>query len=236
MEKIVVCIADIPFGMECQYRIMPLMCKAYLAPIQTPQFWISASDEEIAGEMETALEPVSAEWAEVSVLHRKFLEQAIAYDAFFLHSAFIEYHGVGYAFAAKSGVGKSTHIKLWKKAFGEKVHIINGDKPMIRLVDGKFYAYGAPWCGKEQYNLNDRCELHKICFIERAETNTIRELDAKDALIRIIPQLMVFANGKKNLQTLDLIERLFETLEFYVLGCTPTEEAAKLAYYSMKGN
>ncbi len=232
MEKITVRIADIPFGMECRYSVMPKISKAYLSS-EEPLFWISASDEDIAYEMENAPDPLTPEWAEVSALHRKFLEIALSHDAFFLHSAFIEYEGVGYAFAAKSGVGKSTHIRLWQSVFGEKVRIINGDKPIIRYIDSKFYAYGAPWCGKERYSINDRCELKKLCFIERAQENAIRRIDTKEALVRITPQLMIFSNGKKNLHMLDLIDRLFQSLEFYVLGCTPTEEAAKVAYGGM---
>ncbi len=232
-RKFVVKVADIPFGIECRCNAMLIMSKAYLAPSESPMFWISATDEEIVQEQEAAVEPVTADYAEVAILLKKLLEQILSLNAFYFHSAFIDYEGVGYAFAAKSGVGKSTHIKLWRTVFGEKVRIINGDKPIVRLIDGKFYAYGTPWCGKENYSINDRCELNKICFIERADTNHIVQIDPKDALVRMMPQLMMFSNGKRNLYMLEMIEQLLKYTEFFVLGCNISEDAARIAYNGM---
>ena len=42
----------------------------------------------------------------------------------------ISFDGQGIAFAAPSGTGKTTHIKLWQRLYGDRVEIINGDKPL----------------------------------------------------------------------------------------------------------
>ena len=37
---------------------------------------------------------------------------------------------------------------------GDRVTVINDDKPIIRKIDGEFYVYGTPWQGKESIGKN----------------------------------------------------------------------------------
>ena len=66
---------------------------------------------------------------------RAFAEQLPHYNAFVLHSATFDVSGVGVAFAAHSGTGKTTHMMLWQKLLGERMTIVNGDKPIVRFFD-----------------------------------------------------------------------------------------------------
>lgn len=61
-----------------------------------------------------------------------------------VHSSAIKYNDKCYLFSADSGVGKSTHTSLWHKVYGDKVQIINDDKPIIRLENNKLIVYGSP--------------------------------------------------------------------------------------------
>ena len=232
-RELTVRVADITFGIRCRYDVLPLICEDYILEDGTPDFWLSATDEEIAVEQEKADEPIGEGLAESSAIHRKLGEKLLAYDAFLFHAAVIEYEGVGYAFSAQSGVGKTTHIRLWREHFGDGVRIINGDKPIVRFVDGKVYAYGTPWCGKERYNINDKCELRNVCFIERDAENSLATLQNKDALLRLFPQVMLHRSGKDNLTVLALLDRFFERESFYLLRCNPTRQAAEVAYHGM---
>lgn len=45
--------------------------------------------------------------------------------------------GQVYLFAGRSGVGKSTHVNLWKKYLGEEIEILNGDKPFLHFEKDK---------------------------------------------------------------------------------------------------
>ncbi len=65
----------------------------------------------------------------------EFNRAAIKHGVMLVHSSALIYDGGAYLFSADSGVGKSTHTKLWLKAFGDKVHIMNDDKPVVRLYD-----------------------------------------------------------------------------------------------------
>ena len=87
--------------------------------------------------------PAHVAW---TALYRKICGFVLAHDAFLMHCAVIGYEGRGYAFSAPSGTGKTTHIRLWKQVFGaDRVTVVNGDTPILRLIDGVFYAYGTPW-------------------------------------------------------------------------------------------
>ena len=233
-REMIVRVADITFGIRCRYDALPLICEDYAAEGQTPDFWLSASDEEIVREKQRAEDTIGEGLAESAAILKKLGERLLAYNAFLLHAAVIEYEGVGYAFSAKSGVGKTTHIRRWRELFGDKVRVINGDKPIVRFIDGRVYAYGSPWCGKERYGINDRCELQSVCFLERDTENSIVRLENRDALSRLIPQIMLYRRGNDNLAVFTLIDRFFECEEFYLLRCDPTVNAAQVAYQAMK--
>lgn len=46
------------------------------------------------------------------------------------------------------------------------MQVFNDDKPALRRLDGRWYAYGTPWCGKDGINLNQKWPLGGICFLE----------------------------------------------------------------------
>ena len=101
-----------------------------------------------------------------SAVLRKTSEMITLFDAFLLHSVCLDIDGVGIAFSALSGTGKSTHLANWYAYInGEedmpeslmalrtknselrienegnkasKLTIVNGDKPIIRFFDEDF--------------------------------------------------------------------------------------------------
>ena len=156
-------------------------------------------------------------------------------DAFVMHAAVIAVGDKAYAFTAKSGTGKSTHICLWRKLLGEQVYVVNGDKPALRYIDGKLYAYGTPWCGKDGININMKVPLAGICFLRRGEENIIRRLSEKEAMAYVISQTM---RRFKNEQNLDLmlahVEKLVSEIPVYEFFNKPEPDAARLSYETMR--
>lgn len=122
---------------------------------------------------------------------------------------------------------------MWTERYAD-ARIINGDKPLIRFFDDKPYIYGTPWCGKENFNINTKAPLKALCFIERAETNTINIISKKDAVSRIFNQLLIPENSERLNKLLDLVERLIESVPTYLLKCNMELSAAEVAYEAMK--
>jgi hypothetical protein len=162
-------IANIHVRIDNAYYYVFHLCREYIIESnEIPALYIQVSEEEIAKEISIAEHSVSKDYAESVCVYRQICRQLPErFQSFLMHSAVIEYQGAGYAFAAHSGTGKSTHIALWRKHFGNSVRIINGDKPIMRFIDGHLYAFGTPWCGKEGWQTNMGVPLKAICFLER---------------------------------------------------------------------
>ena len=236
VNMIYIKMAGLKIRIRNKYDYVKNLCKNYI--IDEPEdidLDVSTSNEQIQKEIEDAEIRVSAAYAEGVCIYRNICrELPTKFDSYLFHSALIEYEGRGYAFAAKSGTGKSTHISLWKKAFGEGVRIINGDKPILRYENGEFIAYGTPWCGKEGFEINSSVPLKAICFIERGEKNSISRISTEDAVSKIFHQILT----PQDISTVDalfpLLDNMLSIVPCYLLKCNMDVEAAVVAYNGMK--
>ena len=227
-------IADFTVRIEPRYPEFLERCRAYLAPEGAKEdFALSVSEETLAS-AKRDLPEQTAEYVEFVCVYRAFCNEIAKRGAMLFHAAVIEMDGRGYAFTAPSGTGKSTHISLWRRAFGERVHIINGDKPILREKNGVFTAYGTPWCGKEGWGRNASAPLLGVCFLHRDTENNIRRLSAEEAVGRVFSQLLRPATSEGVAETLRLVDLLIRGVPIYDLGCTVSEEAARVAYEAMK--
>ncbi|WP_304960458.1 hypothetical protein [Thomasclavelia cocleata] len=165
----------------------------------------------------------------------QFYNKLINLGGFLLHASAVVIDNKAYLFSADSGTGKSTHTKLWQKCFGDKALIINDDKPAIKIENGICYAYGTPFSGKTDENLNMKVPLQAICLLERGKNNSIDLIPTKDALPLILKQTILPKNQ-------DIINHLFDMLDvvltktpIYQMKCNISKEAALMAYDKMKG-
>lgn len=163
-----------------------------------------------------------------------FYFQLLKHNGIMLHSSAVELDGKAYLFSGDPGAGKSTHTRIWQTIFGEKAKVFNDDKPALRCIDGKWIAYGTPWCGKDGININMKAPLAGICFMKQAPENRIRRLDNKEAVQKIISQTM---RGFKRLDNLDLmlghVDKLVRQIPVFELENRPEPEAALLSYETM---
>lgn len=157
-----------------------------------------------------------------------FNKKILKYNAIFLHSSAILYKGKAYLFSADSGVGKSTHTKLWIKKFGaENVQIINDDKPIIRFIDNDWYVYGSPFDGGSGVNTNTRAKLGGIVFLERAQTNSIVKLNKKDVFPMLYKNTIKLSLDDEYADyMLTTADKLISENNFYLLKCNTDIESA----------
>ena len=227
--------ADMTIQIDHRYEYVRALCRDYVIPdVEKIDLAVAVTEEEIQAELSISQFSTHPSYAEAVCIYRKICKQLPnRFDAFLFHCALIEYEGRGYAFAAKSGTGKSTHIALWQKHFGENVRVVNGDKPIFRFVSNSLLAYGTPWCGKEGLQINTSVPLRAICFLERAQTNTIRKIKADEAVMRIFHQILTPEDVPSLDALVPLLDRTLREIPCYVLGCTISEEAAEVAYRGM---
>lgn len=227
-------IADIPIRIENKYEYIREMCRDYITD-EIPEFTVSATDEEIMRENEGYEGDFPPFYLETLAIYRKIAEKLAEYDAFLIHGVLMACEEKGILLCAESGTGKSTHAALWLKFCGEKCEIINGDKPLVRIIDGIAYAYGTPWCGKEEINKNARITLDNICFIERAAENSVMPLAKSEILARLLPCIHK-PEGAGIINVLDAVDAAARKAGFWRILCNMDISAAKTAYDAiMKG-
>lgn len=150
------------------------------------------------------------------------------YNALLMHASCVDINGSGVIFTGFSGVGKTTQAQLWRDFLGAE--IINGDKAVIREINGGFYACGLPWKGSSPYCLNKKTSLRGIVVLRQAKENRITRLGAR-AFELFLPHLFMPHWDEKCLgNALDTVGMLLESVPVYLLECRPDEEAVKLTY------
>ena len=163
-----------------------------------------------------------------------FYTRLLNYGGMMLHASAVEYEGRAYLFSGPSGIGKSTHSRDFCKVY-EGARIFNDDKPAIRYLDGVWYAYGTPWCGKDGININLKAPLGGICFLRRGDKNSIRRLSAAEAVAAVMSQtIRNYITPMKLDKLASIVSGLVSDIPVYELTKLPNNEAAILSYNTMK--
>lgn len=220
---ITVKIADVAVGLEFRYETNRKFFKDYLCDGE-PQFIAACSDEEIDAELTVSEIPIR-DYCENACLCRNVAEKIIDFDSFLFHSAVVEVDGKAVAFAAKSGVGKSTHVRLWQKNFKD-CRILNGDKPFFNVNGDKITVYGSPWRGKEGIGYNGKAELCGICFLTRAEKNSARKMTPEEAFSKMFLQISFPKELEHKIKITELLHTLSRKVPCYELFCNMNDDAA----------
>lgn len=220
------------------------LCSDYLSDASDIDFSIETSQEDIDFEREKSARedahegvPVrnhSDNYLETLAAYRKIAEKLPEHDVLLIHGSALSIDGNGVLFMAKSGMGKSTHAGLWRSVFGERVVMINDDKPLIRLRDGKATVCGTPWDGKHRLSTNMEAPLKAICILERGDENRIASISADEAYPALLQQTYRPFDPDALRKTLALIDELVSSVSFWNLRCNMDSEAASVAYKAME--
>ncbi|MBP1534306.1 MAG: hypothetical protein IK999_09300 [Ruminococcus sp.] len=175
----------------------------------------------------------SDSYLEELAVYRKIAEQMISYDTILFHGSVVAVDDVGYLFTAKSGTGKSTHTRLWREYFGDRAVMVNDDKPLLHIAD-TVTAYGTPYNGKHRLGTNTSVPLKAICILTRSADNHIEAIAREQAYTMLLQQVYRPADMLKMAKTLELVDRLADSVKLYRLGCNMDISAAKIAYEGMK--
>ena len=165
----------------------------------------------------------------------QFSRQLIQFGGLFLHSTAVVLDGKAYLFSGHCTAGKSTHARLWQRVFGPAARVINDDKPALRRIDGIWYAYGTPWCGKDGININERAPVAGVCFMKKAQENRIRRLEKSEALQKMLGQTVRrFYEVEKLDQLLGSLDNFLRVVPVYELENRPEPDAVRLSYETMR--
>lgn len=228
MKNIDILLSNLKISIEYQYEYMTRFCEKYVCEFDTPDIVAKTDETSVLREKEM-VSSAPIEICESLCIYRSIGEQLPQFDRFVFHGAAIEVDGKAYLFTAPSGTGKTTHINLWKKYLGDKVDIINGDKPIINISKTPI-VYGTPWAGKEGLHRNTNAPLKAICILNQGKKNNIVRLDKGNAVNHLMRQVYMPHDPVSLSKTLTLLGTLIETIPVYLLECDISEEAFDISY------
>lgn len=172
--------------------------------------------------------------AEGLAVSSEFSRKVIRFHTMLIHSSALILDGKAYLFSAGSGVGKSTHTQLWLSRFGDRVHIMNDDKPVVRICDEGVFACGTPFDGGLGIALNESYPLGAIIFLERGERNAVRIPGSKEIIQRLYFQTARLVGERTAVKMLENFDGLIAKAKFLVLTCNTDIAAADVAYNAIK--
>lgn len=150
------------------------------------------------------------------------------HDTLLIHASLVRQNGYGYAFIAKSGTGKSTHVSLWLRHL-PGCDLMNDDNPIVRIIDDEAYIFGGPWSGKTPCYRNVKARLGAITRIDRAPANSIERLAPIEAFASFLPSCSSMKWDEDIFNRIcNTVTKIIETTAIYTLHCLPNEEAAIL--------
>lgn len=178
---------------------------------------------------------VSPDWRKIDLVHDETdtsgqaAFEALAFlmpgvflqrDVLSFHGALFEYKGVGFAVSADSGVGKTTHVRLWRDL--KNALVINGDRTTCRKADGKWNAYGIPWSGTSGETVNRKVPLGAHIVLERAEKNFVEKLPAENALPGLLANAFCPTWHRQLVSTcMKCLDAYLRDIPVYCLHCRP---------------
>ena len=140
-------------------------------------------------------------------------------NAVVLHCSYIVHDDEAILFTAPSGTGKSTQAGLWEKY--KKSTIVNGDRAIIKKVDGKYYAFGMPICGSSDICLDERTPIRAIVNLSKSTENFIEEIGLKERTKKLISEITInFFNNEYVDKAFDIICDIASNVDMYYLACT----------------
>lgn len=226
--------ADLNIGIEAKFARILEQCRMYQVSGCEECFQVEATLEEIDAEDDRKSGgKFRREYLETLAILRKISEKFPFYQRFLMHGATISYENQAYMFTALSGTGKSTHIKLWRQYLGEKVQIVNGDKPFLWVKDEEVRVYGSPWAGKEGWNRNCSERLGGICFLRRGQKNQIRQITPQECLKLLMRQVYLPSDPMAAGLTLELVDQMLKLVPLYLLDCDMSEEAVRTSFEAL---
>ena len=171
-----------------------------------------------------------------TVIQEKIAGQLLERDTLLLHGSTVAVDGQAYLFTAPCRTGKSTHTRLWRQEFGDRVIMVNDDKPFLHLnEDGSITVYGAPWDGKHHLSTNVGMPLKAICILSQAPENKIEKVSKKDGLQPLYLQTF-WSNTNKGMvkNSLEVLSGILNQ-SLWHLECNISKEAVKVSYEAMSG-
>ena len=160
----------------------------------------------------------------------------VDYDAFPIHASALSYKGEGYVFSALSGIGKSTHARIWRETYGKDVIMINDDRPYLKIVGNSVFAYSHPQAGKHDIYTNTMCQVKVIGKIVRDERNYVKRISKAEFFPFLVQQTFTMDEPQITSKIITLITKVLNQVHLYEIHCNMSKDAASSIYEQIQAD
>ena len=227
-------IAGLNIAVSSLYEDVHRLCADYISDGE-PDITVITNQSDIDFERKKADGRYSDGYLETLAVYRKIAETMPEHDTVLCHGSALAVDGEGCIFVAPSGTGKSTHARLWRQYLGDRVIMINDDKPLIKITKNGAFVCGTPWDGKHKLSANITVPLKALSVLSQAKENSIKQTEPSEAYAALLQQVYRPKNAIALMKTLDLIDTLTAQIRLYSMECNMDIDAARIAYEAMKG-
>lgn len=224
-------IADLYININPIYKYTQTRLLPYLSKSEDFDFEINVTDNDISDYLSKCAEFCTPEGAENVLILTALCNTVLSlFDGFFFHSSSLMLDNEAYVFTAVSGTGKSTHTSLWREYFGNRVTMINDDKPIIRKHNGQFFIYGTPWMGKSDIGNNVKAPVKAVYILQRGKENRAEKVKPGEVFKQILEATLVPTDRENMSNLLLLLDEFFSSVQLFRLSCNMDIDAVKTAY------
>lgn len=220
-------IAGLAIGIDNRYPYLLNFCREYLTD-EPPLFTVFATDDAIDEEARVSDAEYPRGYLESIVVYREIARRLPQYDGFVFHGVALAVGDRAYLFTARSGVGKTTHTGFWLSSFDD-CHVLNGDKPILRFIDGVCYAAGTPWQGKERLGQNEMLPIGGVAFVHRALQNRAQPIGSAEAVLPFLSQTYLPEDDASVGIIATLADRILSSVRLANLHVNMSPDAALVA-------
>ena len=188
------------------------------------RYWMSGAYDEIRLLYDDSR---TAGYLPFELLEQLMPSVMLKHDSVTFHGVLMEHEGRGIILSAPSGVGKTTHARLWRDC--KRALILNGDRATCCVENGKWVGFSLPWSGTSGECINRDVPLTAFVALEQAKENCVEQLYGLDAFGAVIPNLICPAWDRALTEkALDYINDFIEQIPVFRLRCRPDVESVEV--------
>jgi hypothetical protein len=121
-----------------------------------------------------------------------------------LHACGIALRGRAVLFVGRSGAGKTTMARLFRRVRPEAA-VLSDDRVVVRRAPRGFRAFGTPWHGSGRFATARSCPLAAVVFLEQGRSTRLRPIPVTASAVRLaahsFPPLWDGPGAARNLAT-----------------------------------
>ena len=165
------------------------------------------------------------------LLMLSFIYSAAFSQVVLIHASCIALDKEGVAFLGPSGIGKSTHSRLWLKHI-PNTRLLNDDQPALRLLpEGKVLLCGTPWSGKTPCYRNEKVRLRALFQMEQAHENEAVRLTGIQTFRMLLGSSSLMGRDGVSFAAISrTLSQIAGHIPAFLLRNRPEEAAARLSY------